>query len=251
MSILNPVKSGESLSAAKENQKIATINELSDRLNSLHLPNQKNGGIICTILNNTGSTITTGYPLSVTGIRNEVDKDKLISLYLKSGIQLEGETVTAQSTVIAFTLESAKDGKLARCFLPGCFGGLVTIKADSHKYAKPKADGIESSPYGNFFIIGKSTRPTNISSESDYEGFGILKINEMGGHLVGTLLSDISGGSRADVTVGSITIPRLTCPLLRENETISAGMNVILSWNALENELQIIEAECEGEEEGE
>lgn len=246
---LDYVKSGDSLTAANENKKIAAINNITDRLDTLHISSNGSKGIICTVKNTTSSTVETGGVLAVSGLRTTGLKDKLKSLYKNSGIQLTGTSVTTTSTLLCFALESIQEDKIGKCYIPDVIGAEILVKDDAHGYAKPKADGLESCAYGPFKIIGKSTRPTNISSDSDYEGFAIISVNGMKGHIIGSTQSEVNGTGHSDITVGNITIPNIGCPLLRNGEKISAGSTVVLSWNEIDNELQIIEAQCEPEEE--
>ena len=245
--MLEPVKKGDKLTAAKENQKIAEINAINDRLNTLYIPNNANGGIICTIKNSTGSHKTTGSVLAVSGIRKNGNKDTLLALYQNSGIQLSGSTPSSSSSVLAFLLEAIPNNGIGKCFVPNVIGSLITIADSSHSYANPSSSGLTTCVYGIYRIIAKSNENSGV-------GFAIIIPNQ-NGHIRGTVLSKITGtsgsGSTAQVKLtNNAILDDIGCPLLRSDESIEYNSRVVLSWNMLEMKYEIIEAQCPSEGSG-
>lgn len=240
--ILEPVRQGDKLSAIRENQKIAEINAINDRLNSLYIGSRSTAGIQCTIYNNTPTTVPTGGVLEVYTARQEGNKKKLLSLYQTSGLQLKGFQVSAKTRIVAFALESIPHGKIGRCYVPGVIGALVTVVDSSHKYATVTTNGLKTCPYGEYEII-------ELSTETSGQAFSLLVPVNLG-HLIGTTQAAIQGSTgSANVRVKNeagdyVTLPNMKCPLLRGTDTIPSGTIVVLSWNVIDRRYEIIEAQC-------
>lgn len=206
------------------------------------------------VKNNSSNLIEEGGIVQIDGLTREYSEAELVHEFQTKGVVVNGIDYDEDSALHLYAI-AKKDicqSLTGECDFGDCFGSMVTIKSDSHLFATYDEGSLVSAPYGQFYLIGKSKRPTGVSSESDYDGFAILKSNEMGGHLVGTLQATITGSGTDSVVVGDITFTGIGCPLLRENESITAGSVVILSWNAFDNKLEIIESQCDitAEEEG-
>lgn len=242
--MLNKVKAGQGISARGWNQLIDSIVELQG---SLPLAEQGGAVVACDIKNNTNGTLKAGSVLEVTGIRNNSKNPaELREIWLNSGFQLNGDTPSSSSTVLAYLLDGCGAGKLAKCVVPGIFASYVTFPSGtSSKNRASLTTKFTAGATGNYRIIGRSNI-TTIDGES--QAFCYLTYAPQTGHRVATLDEDLEGGDTTTVEIDGEEV-EVSCPLLREGETIKEDSIVILSLNGA-GEWEIIEAQCPPEDEG-
>lgn len=243
--MLNKVRAGQGISARGWNSIIDAINDLQGQF----LWNGQGGsGITCSIKNNSGNKVKAGSVLEVTGIRNNnKNPNDLRDIWLNAGFQLNGNTPSASSTVLAYLIDGCGAGKLAECVVPGIFASYVTFPSGTNnKNRASLTTKFTAGPTGNYRIIGRS----NITAiDGENQAFCYLVYAPRTGHRVATLDEDLEGGDTTTVEIDGEEV-EVSCPLLREGETIEADSIVILSLNEA-GEWQIIESQCpEDEDEG-
>ena len=242
--MLNKVRAGQGISARGWN---SIIDAVVDLQNSAFLWQGGGSGITCSIKNNTGNKAKAGAVLEVTGIRNNnKSPSALRDIWLNSGFQLEGNTPSSTSTVLAYLIDGCGAGKTAECVVPGIFASYVSFPSGTASKTRASlTTKFTAGVTGNYRIIGRSNI-TTIDSES--QAFCYLTYAPQTGHRVATLEEDLEGDDTTTVEIDGEEV-EVSCPLLREGETIKEDSVVILSLNG-SGEWEIIEAQCPPEDEG-
>lgn len=200
------------------------------------------------VQNNTGADLRIGQKVYITGRRPSFDT--MFREYINDGYMFLG--IANANNPYGFCIEPIKQEHIGEVFVNGLCPALLDSETSTHKYAKIDSTGqlvsTDNEREAEFWKVDAS------SGTNDGKTFAYLiarqKSPEPCGHLVGYTTVPIEGDQEVtSVIVGSgtsaQTYENVTCPLLRENETISDGTTVIISKNMSTGEWQIIEARCQ------
>lgn len=235
MAWLNGVKKGQAITAAWANSLIEAVTDLQKK------PAQVGAlftSSAATIQNNSGGNKAQSGILAITGMRGgtNITPTEAFNRFKESGFQLIGGTPTSTSVVASLT-EAIPDGKIGNCACEGLVAAFVTFGPGSTNYTRANsANNFVAAQAGQWVILGRSSIASN-------RAFCYLYRQPPVGHRVVTLTSPINGTGTTTVTIDGASVA-VTCPLLRENESIAAGSVVIVSFNGGANVWQVIEAQC-------